>query len=111
MTYTSTTPQVGDMISLNAVGGMTTRALVCGSSQVEIIDETAKAFKLAAVIETGKEITCWMPKKALVNGKQRDGASWGNQRLISAQIASWFKGDDWTARFLTLAFTSTARTA
>lgn len=101
---------VGTIVSIALGGGMTSGgALCCAGVSFEIIGETPKAWKVQAETERGSEITAWLPKRALV--KPVDRGTFGNQPVISAQLAKWYSPAGWTARFLELATRNSVLTA
>lgn len=94
--------QVGAMVSVPLAGGITSNgALCCAGFSFDIIGETAKAWKVQAETETGKEITAWLPKSALT--KPTDRGNWGNQPVYTCGLARWFNPTGWTATFISLA--------
>lgn len=102
--------QVGTMVSILTAGALTSNGtLLTAGIDFDVVGETAKAWKVQAVTETGKEIEAWLPKSALV--KPLDRGNFGNQPVVSAQLARWFQPTGWTARFLSLATSTSMRCA
>lgn len=101
---------VGTIVSITLGGGITSGgALCCAGISFDVIGETDKAWKVQAETENGKEITAWLPKKALI--KPVDRGNFGNQPVVSAQFARWFNPTGWTAQFLNLATSNSTLTA
>lgn len=102
--------QIGSIVSIPLAGALTSGgALCCAGFSFDIIGETAKAWQVEAETETGKTITAWLPKKALVGLTER--GTFGNQPAYSCQLARWFKPSGWTARFIALATTNSTLVA
>jgi len=57
---------------------------------------TPKALKIRADTVNGKQLTAWLPRKALVNDISETAD-------INCRLAKWFTPQGWTARFLDLA--------
>lgn len=96
------TLSVGSIVSVAIAGGITGNGVLCAAGcHFDIIGETPKAWKVQAETERGKEITAWLPKKALIKPVER--GMFGNQPTFSAQFAHWFRPEGWTADFLRLA--------
>lgn len=93
--------EIGDIVNVPLAGAITSGgALCCAGFHGEVIEATEKAIKLSGTTESGKEISAWFPRKAFV--KPTDRGLFGNQRMMTATLARWFRPDGWTARFVSL---------
>lgn len=94
---------IGDTISINLDAVITSNgSMLSAWFGGEVVAATEKAVKLAAVTETGKEISCWFPRKAikpLSDGKIIPGS---NHAHFTCTIARWFKFEGWSATFARL---------
>jgi hypothetical protein len=67
-----------------------------------VLNETAKAIQFESrSVHSGKTVTAWFPKKALVNMKIK---SHGDETTTRYDLAPWFQRsvDGWTKTFIDL---------
>lgn len=73
------------------------------SSCVTIERATEKAIKLRGKTDNGKVVTSWFPKKAFRQiGDAHDIPGTEDSKHFVVELMPWFKGDEWTGRFLSL---------
>jgi hypothetical protein len=97
--------QQSDVISvvIASAWNSVANSLAVASATVTVVKVTEKAIQVKSETETGKEISAWLPKKAIkVLGEKKKfpGAEYD---YCTAEIARWFKGDAWTNTFFRLA--------
>ena len=93
--------QITDRISINLDAVITLNgSMLSAWVEGEVVAVTEKAVKLMAVMENGKEITCWFPIKALKIFGQPRSNPFDNKISRCATLARWFKVDGWAAKFI-----------
>jgi hypothetical protein len=95
--------QLSDRIEINLDAVITSNgSMLSAWASGEIVAMTDKAVKLQAITESGKEITCWFPKKALQVFSGNRTNPFDNETAHYVTLARWFRLNDWTLRFLNL---------
>lgn len=92
--------QLGDTLSIILAAGLNHKGLAHASVCGEIVEVREKAVKLQAETEKGKAVSAWFPKKALRAIGEASAMAGSNHQHYTVGLAKWFKGDDWTSRFM-----------
>ena len=78
-------------------------SLAVASATVTVTKVTEKAIQVKGETESGKEISAWLPKKAIKVLGEKKKMVGSDCDYCTAELARWFKGDDWTNTFFRLA--------
>ena len=77
-------------------------SLAVASATVTVTKVTEKAIQVKSETESGKEISAWLPKKAIKVLGEKKRMVGSDYDYCTAELARWFKGDDWTNTFFRL---------
>jgi hypothetical protein len=96
--------QVSDHVSIvqAASRNLVSNTLAVAASRCEVAAVSEKAVKLSAASPRGKTIEAWFPRKALRPIGDSTTLYNSNNQHFTVRLASWFRPEGWTAKFLEL---------